>query len=94
VGEIRPLLGSGLRLETSGKLLASGRNRYGAWADGGSAEQRGRGGAGSSAPAERVKAAARVEGRREGGWGAGGAVGSQFKGLRGSWGGVPWGMRT
>ena len=41
----------------------------GAWADGGSAEQRRRGGAGSSAPAERVKAAARVEGRRRvGGW--------------------------
>ena len=41
----------------------------GAWADGGSAVQRRRGGAGSSAPAERVKAAARVEGRRRvGGW--------------------------
>ena len=29
MGEIRPLLGLGLRLETSGTFLASGRNRYG-----------------------------------------------------------------
>ena len=29
VGEIRPLLGPGLRVETSGRFLASGRNRCG-----------------------------------------------------------------
>ena len=38
VGEIRPLLGPGLRVETSGRFLASGRNRCGGlgrpWVDG------------------------------------------------------------
>ena len=51
----------------------------GARADGGSTEQRRRGGAGSSAPAERGEAAARVCGAARGWMGCRGAVGSQLK---------------